>query len=220
MSGKVNSKVGPSAAEAWAAFLADRSPENRWRVVECYLPVVRLLADKHAARLATAVGTEADDLYQVGVIGLMEAVKAFDPGRAVQFTTFAPRRINGAMMDSLRGLDWNSRLNRAAGDRRSMQPMSRELYGNPDGRRATVLGDVLRDRRAVDPAAAAAGPEGLRAMVRELPRAHKLLVLLVDGEGLTLKEAGLAVGFSESRASQLRTEAFGMLRARLTRKAG
>jgi RNA polymerase sigma factor for flagellar operon FliA len=55
---------------------------------------------------------EIDDLIQVGMIGLNDALSRFDTGQGVQFETFATQRIRGAMLDELRGADWMSRSNR------------------------------------------------------------------------------------------------------------
>jgi len=52
---------------------------------------------------------EVDDLIQVGMIGLSDALSRFDAGQGVQFETFATQRIRGAMLDELRGADWMSR---------------------------------------------------------------------------------------------------------------
>jgi RNA polymerase sigma factor for flagellar operon FliA len=52
---------------------------------------------------------EVDDLIQVGLIGLTDALSRFDAGQGVQFETFATQRIRGAMLDELRGGDWMSR---------------------------------------------------------------------------------------------------------------
>jgi len=55
---------------------------------------------------------EIDDLIQVGMIGLTDALSRFDASQSVQFETFATQRIRGAMLDELRGSDWMSRGNR------------------------------------------------------------------------------------------------------------
>jgi RNA polymerase sigma factor for flagellar operon FliA len=52
---------------------------------------------------------ELDDLIQVGMIGLSDALSRFDVAQGVQFETFATQRIRGAMLDELRGSDWLSR---------------------------------------------------------------------------------------------------------------
>jgi RNA polymerase sigma factor for flagellar operon FliA len=72
-----------------------------------YSPLVRRLAHQMIAKLPANV--EIDDLIQVGMIGLSDALSRFDAGQGVQFETFATQRIRGAMLDELRGADWMSR---------------------------------------------------------------------------------------------------------------
>jgi RNA polymerase sigma factor FliA len=72
-----------------------------------YSPLVRRLAHQMIAKLPANV--EVDDLIQVGMIGLTDALSRFDAGQGVQFETFATQRIRGAMLDELRGADWMSR---------------------------------------------------------------------------------------------------------------
>jgi RNA polymerase sigma factor FliA len=75
-----------------------------------YSPLVRRLAHQMIAKLPANV--EIDDLIQVGMIGLTDALSRFDIGQGVMFETFATQRIRGAMLDELRGADWMSRGNR------------------------------------------------------------------------------------------------------------
>lgn len=72
-----------------------------------YSPLVRRLAHQMIAKLPANV--EVDDLIQVGMIGLSDALTRFDAGQGVQFETFATQRIRGAMLDELRSADWMSR---------------------------------------------------------------------------------------------------------------
>ncbi len=75
-----------------------------------YSPLVRRLAHHMIAKLPPSV--ELDDLIQVGMIGLTEAIARFEPTQGVQFETFASQRIRGAMIDELRDGDWMSRGSR------------------------------------------------------------------------------------------------------------
>ncbi|MFZ2649240.1 MAG: RNA polymerase sigma factor FliA [Burkholderiaceae bacterium] len=72
-----------------------------------YSPLVRRLAHQMLAKLPANV--ELDDLVQVGLIGLTDALSRFDTALGVQFETFATQRIRGAMLDELRGTDYLSR---------------------------------------------------------------------------------------------------------------
>jgi RNA polymerase sigma factor FliA len=76
-------------------------------LIKQYSPLVRRLAHQMIAKLPANV--EIDDLIQVGLIGLTDALSRFDIGQGVQFETFATQRIRGAMLDELRGGDWMSR---------------------------------------------------------------------------------------------------------------
>ena len=69
--------------------------------------LVRRLAHQMIAKLPANV--EIDDLIQVGMIGLADALSRFDASQGVQFETFATQRIRGAMLDELRGNDYLSR---------------------------------------------------------------------------------------------------------------
>ncbi|MEO6031121.1 MAG: RNA polymerase sigma factor FliA [Burkholderiaceae bacterium] len=72
-----------------------------------YGSLVRRLAHQMIAKLPANV--EIDDLIQVGMIGLTDALSRFDASQGVQFETFATQRIRGAMLDELRGTDYLSR---------------------------------------------------------------------------------------------------------------
>ncbi len=71
------------------------------------LPQVHFIASRIYERLPQQV--ELEDLVHAGVIGLLEAYRTFDHGKNAQFKTFAKFRIKGAILDSLRALDWGSR---------------------------------------------------------------------------------------------------------------
>ena len=73
-------------------------------------PLVRRLAHHMMAKLPPSV--EVDDLIQVGLIGLSDALTRFEASQGVQFETFATQRIRGAMLDELRENDWMSRGSR------------------------------------------------------------------------------------------------------------
>lgn len=86
-----------------------------------YSPLVRRLAHQMIAKLPANV--ELDDLIQVGMIGLNDALGRFDAAQGVQFETFATQRIRGAMLDELRGGDWMSR-----GDRRHQRSIEAAVH--------------------------------------------------------------------------------------------
>ncbi len=83
---------------------------DRSALIKQYQPLVRRLAHYMMAKLPASV--EVDDLIQVGLIGLADALSRYEASQGVQFETFATQRIRGAMLDELRGNDWMSRGSR------------------------------------------------------------------------------------------------------------
>jgi RNA polymerase sigma factor for flagellar operon FliA len=83
------------------------------RVLLEHLPTVRFLARRIHERLPQHVDIE--DLVSAGVVGLMDAFTKFDPTKQVQFRSYAQFRIRGAILDSLRTLDWSPRELRRKG---------------------------------------------------------------------------------------------------------
>ena len=83
---------------------------DRNALIKQYQPLVRRLAHHMMAKLPPSV--EVDDLIQVGLIGLADALSRFEATQGVQFETFATQRIRGAMLDELRENDWMSRGSR------------------------------------------------------------------------------------------------------------
>ena len=81
--------------------------EERYELAMRELSQVYYLAAKIRGRLPSHVAME--DLVQAGVIGLLEACRNYDGAKDAQFHTFARFRIRGAILDSLRQLDWGSR---------------------------------------------------------------------------------------------------------------
>src|SRR5437868_9902379 len=55
------------------------------------------------------VHVDLDDLIHAGVMGLIDAAEKYDSGKKVEFKSYAKHRIKGAILDSLRQLDWASR---------------------------------------------------------------------------------------------------------------
>jgi RNA polymerase sigma factor for flagellar operon FliA len=72
-----------------------------------HLPLVRAIASRVRENLPVQV--ELDDLVHAGVLGLFDAVQKYDPSKRVVFHLYAKHRIRGAILDSLRQLDWASR---------------------------------------------------------------------------------------------------------------
>lgn len=84
--------------------------EERERLILEHLPQVRLIARRIHERLPGSVSLE--DLVSTGVVGLISAIDRFDPAQNVKLKTYAEYKIRGAILDSLRGLDWAPRQQR------------------------------------------------------------------------------------------------------------
>ena len=90
--------------------IAEIAADERERLILEHLPQVRLIARRIQERLPENISL--DDLVSTGVIGLISAIDNFDPGHNVKLKTYAEYKIRGAILDSLRGLDWAPRLKR------------------------------------------------------------------------------------------------------------
>ena len=72
-----------------------------------HLPQIKYIAQRISTKLPSHV--ELNDLVSAGILGLLDAIEKFDPSRGVKFKTYAELRIKGAILDSLRNLDWAPR---------------------------------------------------------------------------------------------------------------
>ncbi|MBF0460269.1 MAG: FliA/WhiG family RNA polymerase sigma factor [Magnetococcales bacterium] len=84
-------------SDAWNGMTRDE-------LILKYAPMVKYIASRIAVRLPQSV--DMDDLVQVGILGLIDAVSKFDPQRGIKFQTYADFRIRGAILDELRAVDW------------------------------------------------------------------------------------------------------------------
>ncbi|MFC6644297.1 sigma-70 family RNA polymerase sigma factor [Granulicella cerasi] len=90
-----------------------RSQAERDALLMEHLPSVRYIARRIHERLPQHV--ELEDLVSAGVVGLIDAMSKFDHSKRVQFKSYAQFRIRGAILDSLRMLDWSPRELRRKG---------------------------------------------------------------------------------------------------------
>ena len=99
---KVNLLRPAEEAELWRRYRAAGDVDSRVRLIEAYQPLVFKLAMQLHPPQALLMGT-----IQEGTVGLIEAVERFDPTRGVRFSTFAPYRIRGRMLNafSRRGVE-------------------------------------------------------------------------------------------------------------------
>jgi RNA polymerase sigma factor FliA len=99
-------------AAAWRAYQGvSPSAVDEKDLIERYLPLVRNVVDR--IKLNVPAHVDADDLYSVGITGLIAAVRKFDPEQGSTFASYASMRIRGAILDELRRMDWCPRRARA-----------------------------------------------------------------------------------------------------------
>jgi RNA polymerase sigma factor for flagellar operon FliA len=124
--------MNAAAQAALQAWLADPRPARRDACLEAWAPLAKRVWSRLRVSLPPAAEGIADDLIQVGCIGLIQALESFDPSRGASFETYARLRIRGAMLDELRRMDWLSKLSRQRW--KHLQKASAQLaqhYGRP-----------------------------------------------------------------------------------------
>ena len=143
-------------------------PAQRDALVMAHVDLVKSMASRLGRRLPSQV--EVSELVSVGVLGLIEAANRYQPSLGVPFDAFARRRINGAMLDALRGLDWVPR---------SLRKLQRDVDGA-----MTNLRHTLGREPATEEIAAALGvsPKEYDAKLDEL-RLAEVAVVQPSGTG-------------------------------------
>jgi RNA polymerase sigma factor FliA len=126
--GSESSNMSKSTAQAYTSW---QEKEERDRILLEQLPQVRYLARRIHERLPRHVPLE--DLVHAGVIGLIDALNKFDRSKHVQFGSYAKFRIRGAILDSLREMDWGPRelRRKARGVEEAQRKLSLELSRAP-----------------------------------------------------------------------------------------
>ena len=225
-------------------------------IINKYASLVRFIAEKIASRLPASV--ELDDLISSGVIGLMDAIKKYNPKMDNMFKTYAEFRIRGAILDELRSQDWVPRSIRDKAKRleRSFQRLERELGRHPteiemarelsltkeeyyqymDDVKAVSLVSLeelaqfhnsldrknlyhlYQQSRSQSPYSALTSKHMKNTImdaINTLPEKQKLVLSLYYYEELNLKEIGQVLSVTESRVSQLHSQAILKLKIKL-----
>jgi RNA polymerase sigma factor for flagellar operon FliA len=227
---------------------------TREEAVHRYLHLVKYVAGRVSVTLPPHV--ELSDLFNDGVLGLIDAIEKYDDARGVKFETYAITRINGAILDALRSLDWVPRAVRQGG--RSLDRASQELEAelgraptqeeisermglSPEkldhlmqrlrGTAVVSLEEKLPNVRGFHvPLADTIEAEGgdvpaqveerevfseLQGAVAGLPPQERTVIERYYFGGETLKEIKASMGVSESRVSQIHSQAVIRLRTLL-----
>jgi len=145
----------------------DADASVRDQLVMEHVGLVKAMASRLANRLPPQV--EVSELVSVGVLGLIDAAGRFKPSLGVPFSAFARRRIHGAMLDSLRGLDWAPRA-------------VRKLRRDVDSAIATLRFTLGREPQAADIA---------QALDVSEPEYEKMLDKLKSAELATIRQSSV-----------------------------
>ncbi len=181
------------------------APEERQRLIEQHLPLVRSIARRYAHR-----GESFDDLVQVGAEGLIKAVDRFDPRRGVTLGAYAAPTIAGEIQRHLRDRVTLIRIPRGAGEEaaaaRYPLPLEAAAGAQPD--RAAEAGLAGSEDRALV-------ANGLRVLPR---RERRVLELRYYGD-LSQRRIAMELGISQVHVSRLLRASLGRLGSELGRPA-
>lgn len=243
-------------AEAQTKNMRKKDPENRDQLITEYLPYVKRIVQRIAVHLPASI--DVDDLMNVGVIGLIQAVDRYDPKRDNKFMTYAAFRIKGAVLSELRSRDFLSRSNRrkireldnaylkleqkfgrAVEDfevadelgvdidqvykTRQMSSISfisfEELgYTSKDEQEKLMKYLINNDEDALSATRLKELKTAIARSIDQLAEKEKLVISLYYLEELTMKEVGKVLNITESRVSQIHSQAILHLRAKLRKE--
>ncbi|MEN6372163.1 MAG: FliA/WhiG family RNA polymerase sigma factor [Armatimonadota bacterium] len=93
--------------DLWQRYKTQKDDEARQQIILAYAYLAKYVVDRMNLRPNAVVSY--DDLVSNAIMGLIDAVEKFDPGKDVKFETYASVRIRGAVLDVLKSLDWKPR---------------------------------------------------------------------------------------------------------------
>ena len=236
--------------------IAQKDPVYRDQLITEYLPYVKRIVHRLAVHLPSTVDIE--DLMNVGVIGLIQAVDRYDSTRDNKFMTYAIFRIKGAVLSELRARDFLSRSNRRkirelentfmrleqklgreADDREVAQELGVDLeqvhrtkqmssisfisleelgVSSKDEKEKLLSYLVNNDDDALSLTKVKELKGALAQAIEQLAEKERLVISLYYLEELTMKETGKVLGITESRVSQIHSQAVLHLRAKLRKQ--
>ena len=228
----------------------------RDQLISEYLPYVKRIVHRIAVHLPSTI--DIDDLMNVGVIGLIQAVDRYDPRRDNKFMTYAVFRIKGAVLSELRSRDFLSRSNRRKIRElentylRLEQKFGREVddgeiaqemgvsveqvyrtkqmsnisfisfeelgYSSRDEKEKLMSYLVDNDDDALTLTRLKEIKEAVARSIEQLPEKERLVISLYYIEELTMKETGKVLNITESRVSQIHSQAVRRLRTKLRKE--
>ncbi len=171
--------------------------QQRDALVIAHVDLVKTMASRLGRRLPSQV--EMSELVSVGVMGLIDAATRYRPSLGVPFDAFARRRIHGAMLDALRGLDWVPR---------SVRKLQRDV----DEAMSKLRHTLGREPEAAEIALTLGKPvEEYEAMLDDLRSAELAVVRRAGGDGdggslLDVAVDGGAGPYTQLERQELRAE--------------
>jgi RNA polymerase sigma factor for flagellar operon FliA len=243
-------------AQISAKNYGQKNESYRDQLITEYLPYVKRIVHRIAVHLPSTIDIE--DLMNVGVIGLIQAVDRYDPKRDNKFMTYAVFRIRGAVLSELRSRDFLSRANRRkireleSIHLKLEQKLGREVDDFEIAQEMGVdidqvhrtkqlssisfisfeeLGFSSKDEKEklinylVDSEEDALTLTRLKELkgavaraIEQLPEKERLVISLYYLDELTMKETGKVLNVTESRVSQIHSQAILRLRAKLKKE--
>jgi RNA polymerase sigma factor for flagellar operon FliA len=228
----------------------------RDQLITEYLPYVKRIVHRIAVHLPSTI--DIDDLMNVGVIGLIQAVDRYDPSRDNKFMTYAVFRIKGAVLSELRSRDFLSRSNRRKirdlenACMKLEQKLGREVddaevaqelgiaveqvyrtkqmssisfisfeelgFSSRDEKEKLLNYLIDNDDNALTLTRLKELKEAVAKAIEQLSEKEKLVISLYYLEELTMKETGKVLNITESRVSQIHSQAILRLRAKLKKE--
>lgn len=179
---------------------------------------------------------ERKDLIQVGMIGLLEAIERYDPERGIKFETFALSRIQGAIQDELRRIDWLPRSERKkireARDDNGLHIESKYGYGVGTSEMTLTREGLTRLNEVEERSSGQFGsPEFtdttpdireqmnnndlvqiISDQIEKLDERDRLVITLYYYEEMKFREIAEVLGLTESRVSQIHSSVIARLR--------
>lgn len=216
--------------------------------------MVKRIAHHMYAKLPASV--EVDDLIQVGMMGLADAISKYDSQHGAQFETYANQRIRGAILDELRSTDWMSRTSRKEQKiiEKAIQKAEQQLGRDPSEQdianemgisisayhemlfksRGTQLlyledltGEVNGDEEFLDRYVSDSESDPFHMLENQnmrkslidaiglLPEREQNIMSMYYEQEMNLKEMAEVLGITDSRVSQLHSQAIARLRLKL-----
>jgi RNA polymerase sigma factor for flagellar operon FliA len=179
---------------------------SREEIVHKYLHLVKYVAGRISVNLPPNV--EINDLINDGILGLIDAIEKYDDARGVKFETYAITRINGAILDALRSLDWVPRAVRQRARELERAYQELELENGRAPSEEEVAGRLGLTMREFDQLVQRVRGTAVLSLEEFLPNERGYEIPLVD----TLKDDGSDVT-SEVESREVRAELVGAVDA-------